>query len=157
MQEKTDFLVSRQSYLPGSGQVQDPKRFHQLDELFHFLLITGDFNGQVLVLDVDDFGPKDVGNLHDFGTGLGCDGDFDQDQFPIDVFAVSEVAYFNGFDQFFKLSDDLVDRGVIAAGDDRHTRDFGIMGGRHVKRIDVIAPAAEQPGHTGQHSKLVLH
>ena len=68
-----------------------------------------------------------------------------------------EIVHLDDIDQLVELLDDLVQRGVIAAGDDRHARGVGILRRPDVQRVDIIAAAAEKPGHAGEHAEFIFH
>src|SRR5206468_9623703 len=78
-------LFSGQGDFAGAGELEDAEGLHQVQKFFDFALVAGDFDGEALRLDIDDFGAENVGDLHDLGPGLRTDAHFDEDQLAVDV------------------------------------------------------------------------
>ena len=68
----------------------------------------------------------------------------------------AKVLDFEHMNQLFELFDDLLQRGVVAPGDDRHARGFRVFGWAYVQSVDVVAASAEQAGHASEHPELVF-
>jgi len=121
------------------------------------LSVAGDFDGEAAGLDVHDLGPENIGHLHDLGAGLGVDRDAHQNQFAINEIILPEIHHLQDVDQFVELFDDLIQGGVVAAGDDGHARGGGLLGGGDVEGFDIVAAAAEKAGDAREHAELVFH
>ncbi len=70
---------------------------------------------------------------------------------------VINVHDFQDIGQLVKLLNDLVESGIVAASNDGHAGDGGVLRGRDVERVNVVTPAAEQPCHAGECAEFVLH
>ena len=81
----------------------------------------------------------------------------DQNQFAVNELILPEIHDLEDVDQLVELFDNLIQGGVVAAGDDGHARGGGLLGGGDVERVDVVAAAAEKPGNAREHAEFVLH
>ena len=132
------------------------ERIHQADEFLHLAFGAGDFNGDRFRLHVHDFGAENVRDLHHLGACLGVHRHLDQHQLAVHVFALVEILHLDDIRQLVELLDDLLQRGLVAVGDDGHARRLGVLRRADVEGVNVVAAAAEQPGHAREHAELVL-
>jgi hypothetical protein len=140
----------------GPAQFEDAERFHQLQELVDFAFVPGDLDREAGGLDVDNLRPKDIANLHDFGTGGGGGLHPQQNQFPIDDVPVLEVVDFEDIDQLVELFDDLFQDLIVSDNHKGHAGDFIVLGGADVESIDIKATAAEKTGDSRENAEAVL-
>ncbi len=76
-------LLSRQRDLSGSGQIQNGEGLEQFDQFLDLSFVAGDLDRQAFRLDINDFSPENVRDLHDLGTRLGVHLHPDKDQFAV--------------------------------------------------------------------------
>jgi hypothetical protein len=151
------FLFPRQRDLSRARQFQHAEGFHQVEEFFHLAVVASDLDRQRFGLHVHDFGAENIRDLHHLGARLGIHANLHEHEFAVHIFFVAKVLHLDHVRQFVELLDDLVERGVIARGDDGHARKFRVVRRADVERINVIAAAAEQSGHAREHAELVLN
>ena len=64
-------------------------------------------------MDVDDFGPEDVADLHDLGAGLGIGLDPDEHEFTVHIVLLTEVLDADHVHQLVELLVDLIEHLVV--------------------------------------------
>ena len=150
-------LFSWQGGFAGADEFEHAEGAHELHKFVGFAFVAGNFDGETGGLHIDNFGAKNVGDLHHFRAGFGIDGDFDEDEFAIDVFAFAKVLDLEHVDQLVELLDDLLEGRVVAARDDGHAGGVRVVSGADVESIDIVAATAEQSGDAREHAEFVLH
>ncbi len=153
----TKLHLRARATLPVRVSSSTPKVSIKRQKLVHLAFVAGDFDGQALGLHIDDFGAENIGHLHDLGARLGIDRHAHEHQLAVDEFRLAEVMHFEHVDQLVELLDDLVQGGVVAAGDDGHAGGVGVLGRGDVERVNVVAAAAKEAGHAREHAELVFH
>ena len=133
--------------LAGAGELENPERLHQFDELLDLAFIARDLDGETVLLHIDNFCAENVCDLHHFGSGLGVYPDLDQHKFTVHVFAVAEIVHFDRVNKLVELFHNLINSGVVPACDNGHPRNSRVLRWGDVERIDVESAPAEKPGH----------
>lgn len=127
-----------------------------MQELVDFAFVPSDLDREAGGLDIDNFRPKDIANLHDFGTGGGGGLHPQQNQFPIDDVPVLEIVDFEDIDQLVELFDDLFENLIVSDDHECHAGDFVVLSGADVQGVDIKAATAEKAGDSRKNAKAVL-
>src|SRR5690606_8087045 len=128
----------------------------ELLEVVHLEGTALEGHGDGGVAHVEDLRLEDLHQLEDAGPHLALGLHGDEQQLALDGVARVELADRHDVDELEELLDDLVERRRLHVDDDRDTAQRRIVGGCHRERLDVVAPAGEQPGHSGEHAGPVL-
>src|SRR5258708_20497842 len=102
--------------------ITDAEVIHEFEKLRNFALVTGYLDGQTLRLNVDNFGSKNITDLHDLGTSLRICLHPKHHQFPVDKLTVPKILNFNHVTQFTKLPRHLLPNRIVSTDNDRHAR-----------------------------------
>src|SRR3989441_4874702 len=132
------------------------QRLQHLDESFHFLFITRSLYNDLLVRDVDDFGAKNSDQIQDFLSlqpRPGIHGN--QSHFALDVWPRRDILDLTHTRESRTLFADLIDRAIVATGDDRDPRPLRVERRAHRNRFNIEPARAEQPDDARKLARLI--
>ena len=81
----------------------------------------------------------------------------EQQQFPLEGLVLVQHEHLPGHFQTLSLEDELLQGPVVTGDGQGDAADGRVVGGRNGQGVDVEAAAAEQVGHPGQNTALVVH
>src|SRR5437763_1368139 len=134
----------------------DAQGLQHLDESFDFLFITRSLHHDLLVRDVDDLGAKNADQIQHFlalQSRLGIHGN--QSHFALDMWAGSHVLHVTHTREPRALFADLIDRAIVATGDNRDPRPLRVERRAHRNRFDIEPTRAEQPDDARTLARLI--
>src|SRR5579859_160831 len=153
----TDQFQSVVLFAPGCGlaaahgdharadKLFDAVRSEQLDQAVHFDGRPGHFDHQRRAGDIDDSGPIDVGNLHDFGAlWRRFARDFDQRELALEARVFGQVTDLAHLNDFVELLGDLLDGTAGAVDDHGQAHDADLVGAPDAQAFDGKRALAEQ-------------
>jgi mannose-6-phosphate isomerase-like protein (cupin superfamily) len=112
---------------------------------------------QMVFRHINDFGAKNVRDLHDLGASLRIHGHFDQHQLAVHIFALAKILDLHDIGELVQLLYDLLERCIVTAGDNGHAGGSRISRRGHIERVNVVAPPTEKAGDPGEHPEFVFY
>src|SRR5258708_2069033 len=102
--------------------ITDAEVIHEFEKLRNFALVASYLDSETLRLNVDNFGSKNITDLHDLGTSLRIGLHPKHHQFPVDKLTVPKILNFNHINQLTKLPSYLLQDRIVSTDNDRHAR-----------------------------------
>ena len=129
---------------------------HEVQEAVQTERTAGNLDGEHLARGINDLGAEHVAKLENLSLIL-PEAHTHQHDFAVDRGGVAVVDYLYHIHELAELLDDLVELLIVFLHVDGHAGEPGILAGRYVEGVNVIAATGEQACYAGKHTKLVFH
>ena len=141
----------------GAALLQDLVVRQDLEERVHLFRAAGQLQHHAVGRKINDLCLVDAGDLPQLTAVVDIGSHLEQQQLPLQRVLVVQHEHLPGHFQPLGLEDELAQRLFIAGDGHGDAADRRVVGGGHRQAVDVEAAAAEQVGHPGQNTALVVH
>ena len=108
-------------------------------------------------MNINDLGPENICDLHDFRSGFGVGIDFDEHQLAVDMHLFAKILNLQHLGELVQLAHDLHQSCIVSLSHNRHAGSVICIGRSDIQCVNIEASTTEQAGDSCQNAKLIFN